>query len=148
MNTLAMVLTVVGTGFCFIPGFLGFLGIGIAIFGLITGIAGMTSVKTSPGNLGMDIASFIYGFTGLSVGMGFQIKFSNGHLDMLLLPLLESKLIILFFTGLILFIAVQLLSRKKWRAAGICAAVILYLFTSSAAWTILTIFERSGRSII
>ena len=144
MNTFAMVITVVGTGLCFIPGLYGWIGIAMAVTGTIIGITGITSVKTSNGNLGMDVASWVYGFMGLSSGLGFQIKYAAGSLDFLLVPLDLQSAAAATSVIIPLFITVQILARKKLRIAGIITATLLYFTMSATAWTALTIADRSG----
>ena len=147
MNTFAMVITVAGTGFCYVPGFWGWLGIAMAITGVIIGIIGITSVKTSPGNLGMDVASWIYGVIALSVGTGFQIKYAAPDLDYLLLPVSEQSAFIIFAVLIPLFIAIQIMARKRWRwrYALIAVAVILYFAVCSSAWTAITLIDRAKK---
>ena len=148
MNTTAMVLTISGFCFCFVPGVFGWIGITLSITGIIIGIIGLTNTKTSPSGLGMDVASWVYGIITASAGCGFQIKYAAGNLDGMLLPL-SLQLATIIAIGLIpIFVTVQILARKKARTAGIAMALILYVAISATGWTAFTLADRAGMLLI
>lgn len=148
MNTTAMVLTISGFCFSFVPGLFGWLGILLAVVGITIGIVGLTTVRTSPSGLGMDVASWVYGIITAATGFGFQIKYAAGSLDALLLPISMESAALAAALLLPLFIAVQILARKKWRSMGIAAALLLYIAISATSWTALTLADRAGIHII
>lgn len=148
MNTTAMVLTISGFCFCFVPGFWGWLGISIAVIGIVIGIIGLTNTQTSPSGLGMDVASWVYGIITGSVGVGFQIKLAEGGLDALLLPIPMQTAAFIALGLIPPFIAVQIFARKKWRRSGIVFALILYAAISAVSWTAIVAAHRAGIQIV
>ncbi len=147
MNTTAMVMTVAALGFCWIPGW-GWIAIALAMGGLFIGILGMTSTKTSPSGLGMDVASWVYGILVGVAGPVFQSKAAGGFLDPLLLPLSMNGAAIASLVLLVSFIAVQLVARRRWRAPLVAVAFVLYGLLALCGWTGLTLADRAGISLI
>ncbi|MBN2670137.1 MAG: hypothetical protein JXX29_00605, partial [Deltaproteobacteria bacterium] len=144
MNTTAMVLTISGFCFCFVPGGFGWLGIALSTIGISIGIIGLTNTKTSPSGLGMDVASWVYGIITASFGLSFQIKHAAGSLDFMLLPMSMQAAAFIALGTLPIFIAIQIFARKKMRWAGVGVAWILFAAVSACSWTALTAAERAG----
>lgn len=144
MNTIAMILTVTGLSICFIPGMLGWLGVGLASMGTAIGIIGLTTPKTSPAGLGMDVAAWIYGTGTAAVGMGFQIKYGEGALDSLLLPISMTTAICIAAILVPFFVSIQIVARKRLRYAGIGIAYLLHLAIVASICTALVHAHRFG----
>jgi hypothetical protein len=144
VNTTAMVLTISGLCLFYIPGIFGWIGIALAVIGTTIGAIGLTNTRTSPSGLGMDVASWVYGIGTTAMGVAFQIKYAEGTLDMLMLPI-SLQIAALVSTVLIpIFIAVQILARRRFRKAGIIAAMCLFAVIVACGWTALSLAHRAG----
>lgn len=139
-----MVLTISGLCLCFIPGLFGWIGILLAAVGITIGIVGLTTPKTSPSGLGMDVASWVYGIGTTITGFGFQIIFAAGGLDSILLPISMNIAAIITVSLIPIFVGVQIFARKKYRMAGIAIAMVLYVTIAAFGWTYLVLAHRAG----
>ena len=139
-----MVLTISGLCLFYIPGFFGWLGIAFAIIGTAIGIIGLTDTRTSPSGLGMDVASWVYGIGTTAMGVAFQIKYAEGALDMLMLPISMHFAAIISAVLFPAFITVQILARRKLRNVGIAMALLLFIAIIAFGWTALRLADSAG----
>ncbi len=144
MNTTAMVLTISGLCLFYIPGFFGWLGIAFAIIGTAIGVIGLTNTRTSPSGLGMDVAAWVYGIGTTAMGVAFQIKYADGGLDMLMLPISLQIATLISVVLIPAFMAVQIVARRKLRKAGIAMAFLLFTVIVACGWTALRLADSVG----
>lgn len=148
MNTLGMVLSIAGLSCCWYPGIAGWIGIAIAFAGSVIGITGLTSIKTKPSAMGMNVASHVFGPLTIIMGMSFQIKHATSTLDWLLLPGSMHSAMLICVGSLLGFIAVQLLGRRWARPLCIGFATGFLLAIAISGTTALTMADRSGIQLI
>lgn len=134
MNTVAMMLSLVGSCTCWIPGW-GWIGIFLCALGCIIAVIGFTDKKTVPAALSMDVAALIYGGFGITFGAAFQIKHAAGELGYLLLPIEGNLSVVVAVVTYVLVWTAVLVGRKKARKAGMIGAFTALILFSTVGTT-------------
>jgi hypothetical protein len=148
MNTVAMILTIVGFCMCWVSGPVGFLGLGLAFAGIAISARGMTHPKTSPSGLSMDVAAWVYGMITWSFGVAFQVR-EAGLFDRVKSSGISMETALT--AGLIayvLFIVVQLAGRRTFRWAAVAAAIVLFLCAAAGLSMALLHADAAGVKIM
>jgi len=144
MNTVAMILTIVGFCMCWVSGPVGFLGMGLAFAGIVIAARGMTNRKTSPSGLSMDVAAWVYGMITWSFGVAFQIREAGLFDRVKALSISMEDALTAGLIACLLFIGVQLAGRRKFRWAAVATAIVLFLCAAAGLSTALLHADAAG----
>jgi hypothetical protein len=121
-----------------LPG-IGWLAVSLGILGLFASIPSITYWHYRPGYTGWGISGLFLGVWSVSLGLAYQIKYSGGVLDHLVLPLsLNTVALCWLVSGIATAIGLYL-ARAKRRHIGIflsASALIAVILVST--WGILT----------
>lgn len=138
MGTIAIVLSIIGICISWLPG-IGWLAVPLGILGLFASILSIACWHYRPGYTGWGISGLFLGVWSVSLGLAYQIKYSDGVLDHLVLPLsLNTVALCWLVSGIATAIGLYL-ARAKWRHVGIflsASALIAVILVST--WGILT----------
>lgn len=139
MNVMSLVLGLSGLMVCWPPTW-GWIGIAIALAGCGFSFRGFADARTTPGDLGYNIAGFAMGSWGVVWGVALQIKHATGAIDLLLLPLPAKTLLIGSAAAIAVFWASAFVSRRIARKPllALAAIALLALFAIGASALVLT----------
>jgi hypothetical protein len=126
---MSLVLSLSGLMVCWLPTW-GWIGIAVALVGCIWSFRGFADPRTTPGDLGYNIAGYVLGGWGLTWGLALQIKHAVGSIDFLLLPfdwkpLLYTALAAFGVFWISVFVSRRLARTPMLVIAGIALAVIV-----------------------
>lgn len=139
VNVLSLVIGLSGLLFCWPPHW-GWGGVAVALIGCVFSFRGFADARTTPGDLGYNIAGFALGSWGVVWGVAMQIKHNAGGIDLLLLPLPAKTLLIISVAAIALFWIAAFVSRRLARKPllTLAALALLILFAAGSSTLVLT----------
>lgn len=121
----------------------GWIGIAVALTGCGFSFRGFADPRTTPGDLGYNIAGFAMGSWGVVWGVAMQIKHAGGAIDMLLLPLPVKILLIASVSAIAVFWTVTFASRRVARKPLLAIAAVALLVIFAAGSSALVLADRA-----
>jgi hypothetical protein len=148
MNTLAMVLAVIGFSICWIPGPTGSVAFLLAFAGLAIAARGMTRKDTSPSGLSMDVAAWVYGTLALSFGGAFQLRTAGVTLPSFVSSIPLPVCVAAGVAAMALAISAQLVGRCRARALMISVSLILFVICGAFLSSAILLGDAGGLRVL
>ena len=138
LGTASIVLSIIGISISWIP-YVGWSGVLLGVLGLSASIPSITHWHQKPGYTGWGISGLFLGFWSFSLGLAYQIKYAEGALDYLVVPVVVSQLIpATIILGVIVALGL-FWARVHHRNAGVLiAAVAMLAISLLSGWTLIT----------
>lgn len=147
MNVMSLVIALIGLLICWLPTW-GWIGVAVVLVGCGFSYRGFADPRTTPGDLGYNVAGFALSGWGVVWGLAMQIKHMAGGLDLLLLPLPAKTLVITGLTAIAVFwaavFASRHIARKPLLALSAVALLVLFAAGSSALVRADRVYDEAG----
>jgi hypothetical protein len=138
---MSLILSLTGLMVCWLPTW-GWIGVAVALMGCAWSFRGFADPKTTPGDLGYNIAGYTLGGWGLTWGLALQIKHAGGAIDFLLLPFEWKPLLFAALGAFGVFWISVFVSRRLARKPLLAIAAIALLVIAGAGSSTFVLADR------